>query len=185
VNGGDEIVTPIASLARRFDTVVATQDFHPPGHVSFASAHDGMVPYQKIPLGRTGHEQVLWPDHCVTGTGGAALAPELPDEMISLILRKGTRRDVDSYSAFREDVDDSGTQRTTGLGPWLHARGIDTIYVAGLARDVCVRATAVDAAAEGFGVIVLDRLTREVWPARHDETDQAFAAAGVQTQAAP
>jgi nicotinamidase/pyrazinamidase len=127
----------------------------------------------------------LWPDHCVVGTSGAELAPALPDETISLIIRKGTRRDVDSYSAFREDVDDGGDRRTTGLGAWLHARGIDTVYVAGLARDFCVRASAVDAAAEGFNVIVLDRLTRAVWPARHDDTDRAFAAAGVQTQAAP
>jgi nicotinamidase/pyrazinamidase len=182
VPGGDEIVAPIAELTRRFTTVVATQDFHPPGHVSFASAHPGAHVHDAVAIGPGDRKQVLWPDHCVAGTKGAALVPELPDERLSLILRKGTRRGVDSYSAFREDVDGSGVRRTTGLGAWLRARGIATIFVVGLARDYCVRASAVDAAAEGFEVVVLDDLTRAVWPERHEETDLAFAAAGVRRE---
>lgn len=181
VAGGDEIVAPIAELARRFRTVVATQDFHPPGHVSFASAHPGARLYQTIGLD-SGRTQVLWPDHCVAGTRGAALAPELPDEALTLILRKGARPDVDSYSAFREDADATGARRTTGLGAWLRARGIDKVDLVGLARDYCVRASAVDAAAEGFDVVVLDDLTRAVWPERREETDRALAAAGVRRQ---
>jgi nicotinamidase/pyrazinamidase len=180
VPAGDDIVLPIATLAPRFTTVVATQDFHPTGHVSFASAHPGAQVFQAISLDRTGRrQQALWPDHCVAGTKGAALAAELPDSALSLILRKGTRRGVDSYSAFREDLDETGVRRSTGLGAWLRARGIGTIYLAGLARDYCVRASAIDAAAEGFEVILLDALTRAVWPDRHEETDRALAAAGV------
>lgn len=179
VRGGDEVVAPIAGLARRFSTVVATQDFHPVGHVSFASAHPGTDVYQTIILDPSGRRQVLWPDHCVAGTTGAALTPELPDALLSLILRKGTRRDVDSYSAFREDRDRAGVRRTTGLGQWLRARGITTVYVVGLARDYCVRATAIDAAAERFEVVVVDDLTRAIRPERHAETDLAFDEAGV------
>lgn len=178
VAGGDDILAPIAALAPRFGTVVATQDFHPVGHVSFASAHPGTHAYETITLDASGRQQVLWPDHCVAGTKGAALTPELPDQVLSLILRKGTRREVDSYSAFREDRDRAGVRRTTGLGQWLRARGITTVYVVGLARDFCVRATAVDAAAQRFDVVVVDDLTRAVWPERHGETDLALEEAG-------
>src|SRR6185312_15412720 len=141
----DEIVGPIASFARRFDTVVATQDFHPPGHVSFASAH--------------------------------------PDDALTLILRKGTRLDVDSYSAFREERDPRGQRRTTGLGAWLRARGVVGVFVVGLAQDFCVRASAVDAADEGFDVTVIAELTRPVWPERLAQTDAALVAAGVHLRA--
>lgn len=116
VPASQEIVAPIAALTRRFGTVVATQDFHPAGHVSFHSSHPGTKLFQALVLEGHGRQQVLWPDHCVAGTRGAALTAALPDEALTLILRKGTRREVDSYSAFREDVDDSGVRRTTGLG---------------------------------------------------------------------
>ena len=185
VAGGDQIVAPIAALARRFGTVVATQDFHPPAHVSFASAHASAAPFDTILLDPGGRAQALWPDHCVAGTRGARLSPELPDDALSLILRKGTRRDVDSYSAFREERDERGARRTTGLGAWLHARGISSIHVVGLARDYCVRASAVDAIAEGFDAVVIDSLTRAVWPERRDETDRALASAGVQRRLLP
>jgi nicotinamidase/pyrazinamidase len=181
----DEILGPIAGLIRRFETVVATQDFHPPGHVSFASSHPGARAFQTIALPSAAgerREQVLWPDHCVAGTPGAALARDLPDDALSLILRKGMRVDVDSYSAFREDRDQRGKRRTTGLADWLHARGVVALFVVGLARDFCVRATAVDAVAEGFEVTVVDELTRAVWPARARLTDEALAAAGVQVR---
>lgn len=177
VAGGDAVVAPIAALAPRFATVVATQDWHPPGHVSFASSHPGAAPFTT--LRAEAGPQELWPDHCVRGTRGAALHPALPDEALTLVLRKGTRREVDSYSAFRENVGPGGSRPTTGLGAWLRARGVRRVFVCGLARDFCVRATAVDAAAEGFEVTVLDDLTRAVFPDRSRETDAALRAGGV------
>lgn len=177
VAGGDEVVAPIAALAQRFATVVATQDWHPPGHVSFASSHPGASPFTTLP--RAFGPQELWPDHCVRGTRGAALHPGLPDELVTLVLRKGTRREVDSYSAFRENLGPGGVRATTGLGGWLRARGVVRVFLCGLARDFCVRFSAVDAAAEGFEVVVVDDLTRAVFPAQAAETDAALQAAGV------
>jgi nicotinamidase/pyrazinamidase len=177
VAGGDAVLAPIAALAPAFATVVATQDWHPPGHVSFASAHPGRRPYEVIELPQGPQE--LWPDHCVAGTRGAALHPAVPDAAVTLVLRKGTRREVDSYSAFRENVGPDGRRPTTGLGAWLAARGVRRVFLCGLARDFCVRASAVDAAAEGLEVIVLDDLTRAVFPERRDEVDGALARAGV------
>ncbi len=177
VQEGDEVVAPIARLAPAFETVVATQDFHPTGHVSFASAHPGKKPFEAIalPFGT----QELWPDHCVQGTRGAELHPGLPDRAITLLLRKGTRRDVDSYSAFRENVDREGKRLSTGLAAWLEARGLRRVFVCGLARDFCVRWSAVDAAAAGFETYVLEDLTRAVFPERRREVDAALAAAAV------
>lgn len=177
VRGGDEIVGPIARAARIFPVVVATQDWHPPGHVSFASAHPPRQPFDavELPHGR----QELWPDHCVQGTTGAALHPGLPDAAISLILRKGTRPEVDSYSAFRENVGPDGRRPTTALGAWLGGRGIERVFLAGLARDFCVRFSAVDAASEGFETYLLDDLTRAVFPERFAEVNAAFDRAGV------
>ena len=177
VAGGDALVAPIAALAPRFATVVATQDWHPPGHVSFASAHPGRKAYETIALPQGPQE--LWPDHCVQGSRGAALHPALPDPAISLVIRKGTRRDVDSYSTFRENVGPDGRRPTTGLGAWLAARGVRRVFLCGLARDFCVRVSAVDAAAEGFEVVVLDDLTRAVFPERSAETDAELSRAGV------
>jgi nicotinamidase/pyrazinamidase len=177
VGGGDAVVLPIAALSGQFDTVVATQDWHPPGHVSFASAHPGRRPFETAALPQGPQE--LWPDHCVRGTHGAALHPAVPDAALTLLLRKGTRREVDSYSAFRENVGPDGRRPTTGLGAWLAARGVRRVFLCGLARDFCVRASAVDAAAEGFEAVVLDDLTRAVFPERRGETDAAFAGAGV------
>jgi len=174
---GDEVVAPAAALARGFRTVVVTQDWHPPGHVSFASSHPGRRPYETLPLPHD--EQVLWPDHCVRGSRGAALHPGVPDEAVTLVLRKGTRREVDSYSAFRENVGPDGSRPTTGLGAWLKARGVRRILIGGLARDFCVRWSAEDAAAEGLETLVLDDLTRPVFPERAAETDAALARAGV------
>jgi nicotinamidase/pyrazinamidase len=177
VASGDEIVDPIARLAPTFGTVVATQDWHPRGHVSFASSHPGRRPFEtaRLPQG----PQELWPDHCVQGTRGAALHPALPDASIALVLRKGTRREVDSYSAFRENVGPEGHRPTTGLGAWLHARGVRRVFLCGLARDFCVRASAVDAAAERFEAIVLDDLTRAVFPEGRAQVDALFREKGV------
>src|SRR5262245_36874097 len=123
---GDQIVAPIAALLPRFRTVVATQDWHPQGHVSFARRH-GVEPFTVVPL--YGATQAVWPDHCVQGSPGADLHPGLPRTPLSLVLRKGAHPDVDSYSAFRENIGPSGDRRTTGLGPLLRARGIGRVFL--------------------------------------------------------
>lgn len=177
VSGGDAVVAPIAALMPAFANVVATQDWHPPGHFSFASSHPGARPFETRRFAQG--EQVLWPDHCVRASPGAALHPALPDAPVTLLLRKGTRAEADSYSAFRENPDPEGTRLSTGLGAWLRARGVARLFVAGLARDYCVRWTAVDGAAEGFEVVLLDDLTRAVDPASRAGVDAELARAGV------
>jgi nicotinamidase/pyrazinamidase len=173
VAGGDEVAVPIGRLARRFTTVVATQDWHPRGHVSFASSH-GKQPFESVEL--YGGQQRLWPDHCVAGTPGAALHPALPDELVTLILRKGTHKHVDSYSAFRENRGPDGSRPRTGLAAWLEERGLKRLFLCGLARDVCVADSAVDAAALGFTVYVIDDLTRAVDPGSRANVNAHFAA---------
>src|SRR6266542_1242807 len=177
VKGGDEVAAPIGRLARRFATVVATQDWHPRGHVSFASTQ-GKRPFETMEL--YGGKQTLWPDHCVAGTSGAALHPALPDELVTLVLRKGARREVDSYSAFRENRGPDGKRPPTGLAAWLKERGLQRLFVCGLARDVCVADTAVDGTAAGFTVLVIDDLTRAVDPASRANVNAHFAAHDVQ-----
>ncbi|RXR06159.1 nicotinamidase [Pseudoxanthomonas composti] len=176
---GDAIVPGIARLlaARRYQTVVATQDWHPPAHASFAAQHAGQVPFQVIAL--HGQPQTLWPDHCVQGTPGAELDPRVDWSCADLILRKGTRAQVDSYSAFRENHGPDGTRPSTGLAGWLRERGIAQVHVCGLARDVCVLWTAQDAQAEGFGVRFLWELTRPVSPAGDAPTREALQQAGI------
>jgi nicotinamidase/pyrazinamidase len=174
---GDQVVAPIGRLARQFSTVVATQDWHPRSHVSFASTH-GRPPFTQLQL--YGGVQMLWPDHCVAGSPGAALHRGLPDELVTLILRKGTRPEVDSYSGFRENVGPDGQRPATGLAAWLHERGVARLFMCGLARDYCVRATAVDGADAGFAVQLLDDLTRAVNPSSRPLVDAELAAKGVQ-----
>ncbi len=178
VPDGDAVVAPIAKLTQLpFDLIVATQDWHPRGHISFASRHK-QPPFTIIPL--YGGEQTLWPDHCVQGTPGAELHAELPRQPLDLILRKGANPLADSYSALRENRGPDGQCATTGLSALLMARGIKRVFVCGLARDFCVAWTALDAAAAGFSVVVLDDLCRAVYPQQAVKTDAAFAAAGVQ-----
>lgn len=176
VAGGDEIVAPIAALLPSFDVVVATQDWHPRGHASFASLHERQ-PFEEIQL--HGHPQTLWPDHCLQGSAGAELHPGLPREPLKLILRKGWRRDVDSYSAFQENFGPDGARPSTGLAAWLRELGIRRVFLTGLARDVCLLWSAQDAVQAGFETILLDSLTRPVYPERSSETDAAYAKAGV------
>ena len=147
---GDAILAPLARLMRqrRFRHLVATQDWHPAGHASFASSHPGRQPFETIQL--HGHTQILWPEHCVEGRPGAALHPAIDWTPADLILRKGRQLQVDSYSAFRENVDAHGQRQPTGLAGWLRERGVSEVWVAGLARDYCVLWTAEDARAEGF-----------------------------------
>lgn len=164
VAGGDEIVEPIAELASagRFNAVVATQDWHPPGHVSFASSHPGARPFDETEL--YGHPQTLWPDHCVQGTRGAELHPSLPTEPLIAVIRKGSDPAVDSYSAFRHNRDADGRRPPTGLAGLLAELGIAEVTLVGLARDVCVRWSAEDAAAAGFETRIAWELTRSVDP---------------------
>jgi nicotinamidase/pyrazinamidase len=144
---GDTIVGPINEAMADADAVILTQDWHPAGHLSFASEHDGKAPYDLIdmPYG----PQVLWPDHCVQGSEGAAFRPGLRTDA-DLIIRKGFRREVDSYSAFFEN--DKTTP--TGLEGYLKTRGIDKLTMVGLATDFCVQYSALDAARLGFQVTV-------------------------------
>ncbi len=159
---GDAIVPGIAELlaSRQYATVVATQDWHPHDHASFASQHGGHKPLEVITL--HGQSQTLWPDHCVQGTAGAALDPRIDWNSANLILRKGSDRQVDSYSAFRENFGPHGDRPATGLAGWLHERGITEVHVCGLARDYCVLWSAQDAAISGFRVRFLWELTRPV-----------------------
>ncbi|WP_291729045.1 bifunctional nicotinamidase/pyrazinamidase [Leisingera sp. F5] len=147
VPGGDEVVAPINAMMDRFDAVILTQDWHPAGHSSFASSHPGKAPFEttEMPYGT----QVLWPDHCVQGTEGASFHNDLRTDG-DLIIRKGFRPGIDSYSGFFEN--DQSTP--TGLEGYLRSRGITSLTLAGLATDFCVAFTALDAARLGFGVTV-------------------------------
>lgn len=161
---GDAIVPGIGQLLKRraFKHVVATQDWHPAGHVSFASSHKGRQPFERIPL--YGHAQVLWPDHCVQGTPGAALHPSIDWSAVDKVIRKGDDPRVDSYSGFRENHGPQGTRPATELHDWLRRHEVDEIYVCGLARDVCVLWTAQDAVELGYRTSVVWDLTRPVTP---------------------
>ncbi len=174
VAGGDEILPLINLLARRFDHVLLTQDWHPPQHISFASSHTDRQPFEQIqvPYG----PQTLWPDHCLQHSAGAALHPALDVPHAELILRKGFRREIDSYSAFLEN--DQVTP--TGLSGYLRERGLKRLFLAGLAYDYCVRFSAIDGRSLGFETLVLEDATRPVdLPGSVAETNAAFAAAGV------
>lgn len=179
IRGAEAILAPLAQLlaADRFSLVVAAQDWHPPGHVSFASRHPGRKLFEHISV--CGHDQGLCADHCVAGTPGAVLHPQLPQESIDVIVRKGTHRDVDSYSAFRNNWDEAGRRLPTGLAGLLREKGVSDVYVAGLARDVCVKWTAEDAADLGLATTVIWDLTRPVNPASDDRVRQALAGADV------
>ena len=176
---GDAIVPGIAALlaSGRYTTVIATQDWHPADHASFASQHPGRAPFEQITL--HGQPQTLWPDHCVAGSPGAALDERIDWNRTSLILRKGSRTDVDSYSAFFENHGPNGSRPATGLAGWLRERGITSVHVCGLARDYCVLWTAQDACAAGFNVRFLWDLTRPVSPDGDAPTRAALEAAGI------
>ncbi len=156
VPDGDAVIAPINALGERFAHIVLTQDWHGPGHVSFASSHTGKQPFQTIelPYGT----QVLWPDHCVQGSRGAALAEGLHLPRAELILRKGFHPEVDSYSGFTE----ADRSTTTGLGSYLRARGFSRVFVCGLATDYCVGWTAMDAVQEGLSAVVIDDASRAI-----------------------
>lgn len=156
VAGGDEILPVVNRLIASHEHVVLTQDWHFEGHSSFASQHDGKSPFETVqmPYG----DQTLWPDHCVQGTEGAAFHPALEWTRAELVIRKGFRRDIDSYSAFFEN--DQTTP--TGLGGYLRERGIDELTMVGLATDYCVAFSALDAARLGFKVKVMMEACRAI-----------------------
>lgn len=156
VTGGDEIVPLVNNLIGRFEHVVLTQDWHPAGHSSFASSHPGKAPYEMIamPYGA----QTLWPDHCVQASAGADFHPALEWTRAELLIRKGFRPEIDSYSAFFEN-----DRRTpTGLAGYLRDRGIDKVTLCGLATDFCVGFSALDAVAQGFSTSVIVEACRGI-----------------------
>lgn len=156
VAGGDEIVPLVNALGKRFATVVLTQDWHPAGHSSFASSHPGRAPFETVemPYGT----QVLWPDHCVQGSAGAAFHQGLDLTLAQAVIRKGYRREVDSYSGFVE----ADRTTPTGLGGYLKERGVARVAVVGLATDFCVNWTAQDAARHGFETVVVEEACRAI-----------------------
>lgn len=156
VADGDAILPRVNDLLAEFQVKVLTQDWHPAGHSSFASAHPGAEPFSmtEMPYG----PQVLWPDHCVIGSAGAAFHPDLNTDAADLIVRKGFRPQIDSYSAFFEN--DHTTP--TGLDGYLRARGVERLTMVGLATDFCVQYSALDAAKLGYGVTVLEEACRAI-----------------------
>jgi len=156
VKDGDQVIPVINRIAKSFANVVMTQDWHTAGHISFASTHAGKKPFEVIdlPYGK----QVLWPDHCVQGTDGAALSKDLSIPQAELVVRKGYHKDVDSYSAFTE----ADGKTTTGLAAYLTARKLQRLFVAGLATDFCVAWTALDARKAGFEAYVVEDACRGI-----------------------
>jgi nicotinamidase/pyrazinamidase len=172
---GDEVVPVVNTLQWHFDLVVATQDWHPPDHGSFASNHPGKNPGEIIDL--NGIEQVLWPDHCVQDSPGAEFHPDLQMEKVRKVIRKGTDPRIDSYSGFF----DNGHRKATGLGDYLTEMGVTEVFVVGLATDYCVKFTALDAIRLGFRASVIRDACRGV-DLEPGDIDRAFAemeAAGV------
>lgn len=154
VPNGDEIVPLINDLQSKFDLVIATQDWHPEGHASFASSHDGKKPFEQIEL--DGIEQVLWPDHCVQNSEGAAFHPDLKTSKIEAIFRKGTNPKIDSYSGFY----DNAHLKSTGLAGYLKEKEAKELFFVGLAGDYCVYFSVKDALSEGFEVTLIEDGTR-------------------------
>lgn len=175
VADGDAVVPVVNRLVERFDHVVLTQDWHPAGHSSFASSHPGSAPFEAIdmPYGR----QTLWPDHCIQGTPGSAFHPQLKTERAELVIRKGFRPEIDSYSAFYEN-----DRRTpTGLAGYLRERGLRRIFLVGLATDYCVYYSAVDARRLGFDTVLVEAGCRAIDLAGSlDAAWAGMAEAGVQ-----
>jgi nicotinamidase/pyrazinamidase len=172
VSGGDEIIPLINSLQKQFDLVVATQDWHPADHKSFASSHPEKKEYEVIDL--DGLSQVLWPDHCVQGTEGAAFSNKLNDLKIEAIFRKGMDPEIDSYSGFY----DNGRKKNTGMAGYLKDRGIKTIYICGIAADFCVYYTAIDGIDLGFEVYIIEDAVRAIDSKKYQRAMKDFEERG-------
>jgi nicotinamidase/pyrazinamidase len=176
---GNEVVPAINRLASRFRHVVLTQDWHPPGHQSFASSHPGKRSFETVSVAYG--QQILWPDHCVQGTLGAQFHGDLQIPHAELVIRKGFRPTIDSYSALYEN----DRKTPTGLAGYLRERGITRIFIAGLALDFCVRYSAEDARREGFAVTVIEDACRGIdVEGSVAATRESFAALGVAAVAA-
>ncbi|WP_028374472.1 bifunctional nicotinamidase/pyrazinamidase [Leeuwenhoekiella sp. MAR_2009_132] len=156
VPGGDQIIPLINNLQNKFDLVIATQDWHPENHSSFADNHPGKSAYEKIDM--NGIEQVLWPVHCIQTTGGADFHPHLNASRIEAIFRKGTDPKIDSYSGFY----DNAHKKSTGLAGYLKGKGVTSLYFCGLAADYCVSYSVLDALQEGFKVTLYEDATRAI-----------------------
>ncbi len=154
IEEGDAIVPVVNKIQERYDLVAATQDWHPPNHLSFASNHPGKHPFDVIDL--YGIEQTLWPDHCVWNSPGAEFAEDLNMDRVTAIFRKGMDPHIDSYSGFF----DNGRKHATGLAHWLHGLGVTEVHLAGLAAEICVAFTAEDAAESGFKTALIEDATR-------------------------
>lgn len=172
INDGDAVIPVINALQKNFDLVVATQDWHPADHKSFASSHPGKKVFEEILL--NGLSQVLWPDHCVQETNGAAFSPLLNTKKIEAIFRKGMDKKIDSYSGFF----DNEKQKATGLGAYLKGRGVTDVYVTGLAGDYCVNFTALDALDLYFNSNIIASATRPIDSENYKMVLEAFKAKG-------
>lgn len=175
VDQGDTIIEVINTLQNRFELVVATQDWHPAGHKSFASAHPGKKVFESIHL--NGMSQILWPDHCIQGSPGAAFSTQLDRKKIEAIFRKGMEKDIDSYSGFF----DNGKKKATGMGAYLKGRGVTSLFVAGLAADFCVYFTALDGLGLGFESTIISDATRAIDENAFQGTLKNFHAKGGKT----
>lgn len=169
---GNEVISFINSIQQDYDLVVATQDWHPTDHQSFASQHKGKTPFEQIDL--HGLPQTLWPDHCVQNTPGAEFAPALDQARIQAIFRKGTNPAVDSYSGFF----DNGRLQSTGLGGYLNDKHVRSVHVVGLAADYCVYYTAVDSLELGFETSILTKGTKPIDRDRFIDQRSAYLAKG-------
>lgn len=173
---GDQIIDVVNRLQEKFDFIVATQDWHPESHKSFASNHEGKNPGEVIDL--NGINQILWPNHCVQNTTGAEFVPELKNEKIKSVFQKGMDQEIDSYSGFF----DNDHQSATGLGDYLKDQNINEVFVVGLALDYCVKFTAMDANSLGFKTFVIKDATRgvNINPDDSDKAVEEMRKAGIQ-----
>lgn len=169
---GDEIIPIINNIQKDYDLVVASQDWHPQKHLSFASQHENKLPFEIIDL--DGLEQVLWPDHCIQESYGSQISEDLQTNRVEAIFRKGMDPKIDSYSAFY----DNGKRKDTGLAGYLKARNIDEVHVCGLAADFCVFFTAMDAITEGFKTSIISKATKAIDKGAFMEKKNTFIQAG-------
>ncbi len=169
---GNEIISVVNAIQPHFPLVIATQDWHPAGHKSFASSHPGKQVMDTIMLGDV--EQILWPDHCVQGSRGAALADELSLNAAEVIFRKGMHPEIDSYSVFY----DNHRLKNTNLSDYLRAKGVTQVFIAGLAGDFCVAYSALDALNEGFDTFMIEDATRAISAEGFSKIKESIAAKG-------
>ena len=174
VPNGDKIVPVINRMQHKFDLVIAAQDWHPEDHVSFASNHQGKSSFDEIQI--HGKQQTLWPDHCVQGTEGAKFHPDLETQKWEAIFRKGTDKEIDSYSAFY----DNGHLKSTGLAGYLKEKGVSQLFLCGLAADICVYFSAYDAFKEGFACFFIDDASQPLDPEAFKEIKKEMSYLGIQ-----